>query len=101
MELGYLNKRKFTSSGPSNYVERSGKDLNTSLTLRTRNRPKSKQKAIVAATDVCIEIFVTIIEEFKDITYSTIGRLFIGFKHYCLSFGVYMCVRVLPNYDRL
>ena len=74
LELGYLNKRKFTSSGPSNYVERSGKDLNTSLTLRTRNRPKSKQKEIFATTDVCIEIFVTIIEEFKDGPYQEYTR---------------------------
>ena len=73
-EIGCLDKRKFTSSGPRDYVGRPGERLTTSLTLRTRNSPKSEQKAKVVTNDVCLQSFVEILEGFKDVTYQRYMR---------------------------
>ena len=52
---------KVNSSVPKNHVGTSGKGLTNSMTLRNRNRPKSKQKENIATTDVCIQSFVKIL----------------------------------------
>ena len=69
LELGCLDKRKFTSSGPRYYVLRPGKDLTNPLTLMNRRRPKNKQKERTATTDVAINVFVEITENFKFLPY--------------------------------
>ena len=62
-----MEKRKFTSSGPKDYVVRSVNGLTASLFLRTRRRSKNKQKARNATTDDAFQKFVEILEEFKDV----------------------------------
>ena len=69
LELGFLEKSKVTSSGPRDYVERFGKGLTTSLNLSTRWRPKNKQKESTSTTDVDIQNFSEISEEFNDVPY--------------------------------
>ena len=59
---GCIYKKKITSSGPRDYVGRSGNIMNTSLTLRTINNPKSRQTPKVVTNDVCIQIFADILE---------------------------------------
>ena len=39
-----MEKKKFTSSGPRDYMVISGKRLTTYLTLMTRKRPKNKKR---------------------------------------------------------
>ena len=56
-----MEKKKFTSSGPRDYMVISGKRLTTYLTLMTRKRPKNK-KARSANTDVALKKFVDIIK---------------------------------------
>ena len=43
--------------------------MTTTPTLRTTNKPKINQKAKVATADVCLQVFVKILEEFKDVPY--------------------------------
>ena len=57
LDLGCLHKRKLTSPGPRYYVGIPDKGLNTYLTLRSRKKPKSKQKAKFSTTDVCLQSF--------------------------------------------
>ena len=51
------------------YVVKSGKGMNNYLTLRTRRRSKNKHNTKTTTTDVAIQKFVEILEEFKDVTY--------------------------------
>ena len=74
MELGCLYKRKVASSGPSDYVGRSGRGLTTSLNIRSRRMSKNKQKARNTNICVAIQTFVEILEEFKDVYYTGYSR---------------------------
>ena len=47
----------------------SGKGMNNSLTISTKNSPKSKQKEKFDIADVFLQSFVKILEEFKDLPY--------------------------------
>ena len=43
--------------------------MNNYLTLRTRNRSKNNQEENYTTTDVAIQKFMEILEEFKDVPY--------------------------------
>ena len=74
MELSFLERIKYTSSVPRDYVGRSSKGLKTYMSISTRNSPKSKQKANFATTDVCLQSFVKILDDLKDVPYQGYKR---------------------------
>ena len=69
LALGRLDERQLISSGPRNYVGRSGKRLTTSITLRNSGRSTNKRKASNTNNEVVTKYFTKIIEKFKDIPY--------------------------------
>ena len=64
LELDCLDKRELTSSESRDYMGISGKDMTTSLTLRTKS-PNNKQKSSTAITDITKQYFSKFLREFK------------------------------------
>ena len=62
------------SSVPMDYMLRPGKGMNNYLTLRTRRRSKNKHNTKTTTTDVAIQKFVEILEEFKYVPYTGYRR---------------------------
>ena len=67
--IDFLDKRKFTSSGLSNYVGKSVKGLAAYITLRTRRSSNKKQKSSTSNIDFFPQYFMNILEEFKGMPY--------------------------------
>ena len=67
MELGCLDKSKFTSSEPKYYMGQPFKGVATYQTLRTISRTNKKYKACTAIIKVYPQDFKRILGEFKDI----------------------------------
>ena len=69
LELVDLEKIKITYSEPKYYLGRSGKWLITSLGIKAIRRSKNVKKEKFAITEVSLEDFSRIIDEFKDVPY--------------------------------
>ena len=64
-----MYKSKVIYSGIRDYVGWSDKSLTTSLTIRIKRKSNNKEKSSIASTDVALQYFVDILEEFKDVHY--------------------------------
>ena len=69
LKLDFMDNMEVTFSGSRNYVGRTVKGLNNSLTLRIRRRSNKKQKSNTDNTGVVTKNNMKLHEEVKDLPY--------------------------------